>query len=87
MPRRHGWLRDYHNEFDWDGRSTDRPGQDPDDRGSSKDSPVNITININLGDILSQIASGKKTAKEALQEMVEERRRRRQLLTEGEDED
>lgn len=84
MPRRHGWLRDYHHEYDWNDNRQIAPNDD--DEGDAKrgsQSPVNITININLGDILSQIAGGKKTAKEALEEMVNNKRG--QLLLESGD--
>lgn len=79
MPRRHGWLQDYHQYTD---QGTDHTVP------SNSASPVTINININLGDLINQLVKGKKSAKEALEEMVQESNsQRRKLLMEGRDED
>jgi len=78
--RRYGWLRDYHHELDQGpdrSASTARPAPAP--PAASSTPPINVTVNINLGDILKQIASGDKSAKEALEEMMEDRRQREPL--------
>ncbi len=74
MPRRHGWLQDYHYNLDQGDDRTIRvdPKYTP-SKPVSTPSPVNVTININLGDILDKIAKGKKSTKEALDEMIEDR--------------
>jgi len=86
--RRYGWLRDYHHELDQgpDRSISDQAHPAPSQKSQSQPStpPINVTVNINLGDILKQIASGGKTASEALEEMMEERRQ--QLLVEDEEE-
>ena len=81
MPRRTGWLRDYHQEYDYGDRRVLDPT--PGDAPSIPvpGSPVTINININLGDLINKVMKG-QSAKEALQEALEEhdlKRRRRRL--------
>jgi len=84
MPRRYGWLRDYHHELD-QGDERVLPDGSRSPRPAPAGSPnVNVTVNINLGDILRQIAAGDKSAKEALEEMIEESQDKEHLV---EDED
>jgi len=84
MPRRHGWLQDYHQELD---HGPERSIQV--NNGSStpqaQPSPVTVNVNINLGDIISQLIKGQKTTKEALEEIVQESHNRKRLLIEDED--
>jgi len=90
MPRRHGWLHDYHYALDQGEDRTMRgfdgavPGEShsPDDTSEKiiiTPPPVmpNITININLGDILDRVSSGRKSTKEALDEMTQPQRKNR----------
>ena len=73
-------MRNYHQEYDWpDGRTINNAGM-PGGIPSASQSPVTINININLGDIIDKLVSGKTSAREALQEMVESKQRK--LLTE-----
>jgi hypothetical protein len=80
MPRRHGWLQDYQYALDQgpDTRVLGRPEQGA---PAPAVSPVTVNVNINLGDILDKIVKKEVSAKEALNEMIEEKRR---LLTEEE---
>lgn len=79
MPRRHGWLQDYHQELDYGpDRSVSVNGGN-----NQNPSPVNINININLGDLISQLVKGQKTTREALEEVVQENKRKRRLLVES----
>ena len=83
MPRRHGWLHDFHQELDH--------GQEraiPVNNGYNQPqqpSPVTVNVNINLGDIISQLVKGQKTTKEALEEIIQESHSRKRLLLEDED--
>jgi hypothetical protein len=49
--------------------------------GSSQ-SPVVINININLGDLIDKLVAGKKTTREALEEIVEKSEDNARLLVE-----
>ena len=91
MPRRHSWLQDYNYELDHGPQRMVRGDGDNNVAGRSPSpepiSPVNININVsggtanvNLGDLITKLAKGKITAKEALTELVEEKRK--QLLQE-----
>jgi len=83
MPRRHGWLHDFHQELD---HGPDRTMPVSVNQGSQQNpqSPVNINININLGDLISQLVKGQKSTREALEEIVQESKKQRRLLTEDE---
>lgn len=78
--RRHGWLQDYHMNLDQGDDRTVRDARQSTPSKSVSTPPVNnITININLGDILDKIAKGKKSTKEALDEMIENRPNKERL--------
>jgi hypothetical protein len=80
MPRRHGWLHDYEQELDnGSRRMPDGQGQGP------STSPVTINININLGDLIDKLVGGKRSAREALEEMVAAKDGRRLLTEDDED--
>jgi small ligand-binding sensory domain FIST len=78
MPRRHGWLQDFEYELD----QGDRVLRGRDDAAPST-GPININININLGDLIDKLVSGKKTTREALEEMT--RSKRQTLVEDNED--
>lgn len=80
MPRRHGWLQDYHQELDY---GPDRSIPASPSNPQSQVPPVNINININLGDLITQLVKGQKTTREALEEIVQEGEEQRRLLVEG----
>lgn len=84
--RRHGWLQDYQYNLDHgpDRRVKDDNDDDDVDDRKKQSSPVNITININLGDIIDKLTSGKATAKEALSEVEQYRQERKRQLNECE---
>lgn len=72
MPRRTGWLRDYHQEYDYGTRRVIDPTLDDEPSSPpSQASPVTINININLGDLINKVMKG-KSAHEALEEALEE---------------
>ena len=84
MPRRLGWLHDYHYELDQGDRvmrdERTHPQQMP-----AQPSPVTVNVNLNLGDLsdlIDKIISRKLNPKEALQEAIN-RRNERKTLTEG----
>jgi ABC-type glycerol-3-phosphate transport system substrate-binding protein len=85
MPRRHGWLHDYEYELDHgpERRVPSKTVQVP----PSGSSPVNITINVNLGDLVDKIAQGKMKPKEALEEAIKRVNSKRQQLNERCDDD
>lgn len=80
--RRHGWLRDHHYELDHgpERRMPDGGSQMP----VTNASPVSVTINVNLGDILDKITKGMQP-KEALEEAIKLLDEKRQQLNEHED--
>lgn len=79
MPRRHGWLQDFEYELD----QGDRVLRDRNGVGVPSTGPININININLGDLIDKLVAGKRSAKEALEEMVQ--RSSKKLLTEDDE--
>lgn len=82
MPRRHGWLHDFHQELD---HGPDRTVPVGGNGYQPQQSPVTVNVNINLGDIISQLVKGQKTTKEALEEIVQENHTRKRMLLEDED--
>lgn len=78
--RRHGWLQDYQYHLDQGPDRTIRNAERNADMPAPQ-SPVNINININLGDIIDRLVKGKTSTKEALTEMV---KTKKQMLIEDE---
>lgn len=76
--RRYGWLRNYHHDLDQGDRVLDS-NDDSQQSYSSNMPPININVNINLGDLLKQVVSGVRSTKEALEEIVKTNRKRIQL--------
>jgi hypothetical protein len=80
-------LRDYHQEYDWpDGRSLDSSGGQPAANPPQAASPVTVNVNINLGDVLDNLISGKKSAREALEELIEARCGKKSIVEYSDDE-
>jgi hypothetical protein len=76
--RRHSWLRDQYYELD---HGPERRAREPVHAPSSGASPVNVTVNVNLGDIVDKVMRGMHP-KEALEEAIQYAHDKRQQLSE-----
>jgi hypothetical protein len=88
MPRRLGWLRDYHHELDQGNRVLPTDDDERYGPGPRASSPVTVNVNINVGDLLKKLVQGESTAKEALEELAKELKEEKRIrLEEARDED